>query len=170
MGHGKQFALFVGAHMKYPGAILLWLVTMLVLAALEVAYAVRLILQVVESNDHRFITIGQIVCQFLLVREWLKINWKKFKRISMEDVSILIPFLSCALISRNHVSDNRQITFFSVGPLLLDGGLLCVARGEGGGEAPEGGLAAAEVVPLRQRPSRPRPHREEEDSHVLRGG
>ena len=45
-----------------------------------------------------------------------------------------------------------------------------MARGEGGGEAPEGGLAAAEVVPLRQRPSRPRPHREEEDSHVLREG
>ena len=74
MVHRNQFALFVGAHMKYPGAILLWLVTMLVLAALEVAYAVRLILQVVESNDLRFITIGQIVCQFLLVREWLEIS------------------------------------------------------------------------------------------------
>ena len=60
--------------MKYPGAILLWLVTMLVLAALEVAYAVRLILQVVESNDLRFITIGQIVGQFLLVREWIDIS------------------------------------------------------------------------------------------------
>ena len=64
-----QFALFIGVHMRYHAAVLCWLLTMFILAGLEVAYAVRLILQLVESNDLRFITIGQIVCQFLLVCE-----------------------------------------------------------------------------------------------------
>ena len=69
MAHGAQFALFTGVHLKYHIAILLWLVTMFILASLEVAYTVRLILQVLETNDLQFITIGQIVCQILLVRE-----------------------------------------------------------------------------------------------------
>ena len=55
--------------MKYHTAIILWLVTMWILASLEVAYAVRLILQMLESNDVQFITIGQIVCEILLVRK-----------------------------------------------------------------------------------------------------
>ena len=57
---------------------------------------------------------------------------------------------------------------FSGDPLLLDGGVLCVARGQGGGEAPQEGDRAAQVVLVRQRSSESRPHRKEEDPDVLR--
>ena len=59
---------------------------------------------------------------------------------------------------------------FSGDPLLLDGGVLRVARGQGGGEAPQEGDRAAQVVLVRQRPSESRPHRKEENPDVLREG
>ena len=64
-----QFALFMGAHMKYPIAIVLWLVAMWILASLEVAYTVRLILQILESNNLRFLIIGEVVFEILFVCE-----------------------------------------------------------------------------------------------------
>ena len=88
--------------------------------------------------------------------------------------------IGCSLFRIDSQIENHQLTMqsfeewpkrflilcSSVDPLLLDGGVLCVARGPRGCEAPQGDRAA-QVLPLRQRPSQSRPHREEENPHVL---